>query len=144
MVPATATYQSFFPGPWVSSRSWYQDLSSPLDVDTRPLLALLWELLTILNQKKKKKWTRIPVLLISKCLLNNFPGHFIIILCFFKFLGLLNIIIKFSLSFYFFFLTYIQLYFLQPVFEKGQLFGLSVFGKSNEMTLKNHILHKDK
>ena len=55
MVPATATYQSFFPGPWVSSRSWYQDLSSPLDVDTRPLLALLWELLTIFNQKKKKK-----------------------------------------------------------------------------------------
>lgn len=142
-MPATATYQSFFPGPWVSSRSWYQDLSSPLDVDTRPLLALLWELLTILDQKKRK-WTRIPVLLISKCLLNNFPGHFIIILCFFKFLGLLNIIIKFSLSFYFFFLTYIQLHFLQPVFEKGQLFGLSVFGKSNEMTLKNHILHKDK
>ena len=54
-MPATATYQSFFPGPWVSSRSWYQDLSSALDVDTRPLLALLWELLTILDQKKKKE-----------------------------------------------------------------------------------------
>lgn len=142
MVPATATYQSFFPG--VSSSSWYQDLSSPLDVDTRPLLALLWELLTILN-RKKRKWARIPVLLISKCLLNNFPGHFIIILCFFKFLGLLNIIIKFSLRFFFFFpLTYIQLHSLHPVFEKRQLFGLFVFGKSNEMTLKNHILHKDK